>query len=76
MLIFLLIPQANIFGDVDFDEIRGRRDEENPRRQPHVIMKDVKEKIDTEQIVFFSYATSIDLSQQDTAPIGVAYIDV
>ena len=73
--IFKLRPQKEVFGEVNLDDVRNY-DEEQPRRRKVEIMTDVKEKIDTEQIVFFSYATSLDLKNQEFAPIGVGYLDV
>ncbi|EKE38137.1 hypothetical protein ENUP19_0241G0033 [Entamoeba nuttalli] len=71
-MIVILLPRDGVFTHIHLNQFLEVYHQ--PPQRHYQIMKDVKEKIDREEIVFFTYATSVSLSSQETAPIGIGYV--
>ncbi|EMS11955.1 hypothetical protein KM1_040650 [Entamoeba histolytica HM-3:IMSS] len=71
-LIVILLPREGVFTHIHLNQLLEVYHQ--PPQRHYQIMKDVKEKIDREEIVFFTYATSVSLSSQEIAPIGIGYV--
>ncbi|ELP92152.1 hypothetical protein EIN_381090 [Entamoeba invadens IP1] len=68
--VYLLRPRPDVFSDIELLETIAPPPQ--PRRH-YEVMKDLEQKVDSAQILFFTFPTSTTFQDQDTAPIGIAY---